>query len=73
MLIPRTWQPRLAVALLGGLTFLLLLELGLRTVALGFVLQQASLQPPPGEGGRSLTVLCIGESTTAMGGEQSWL
>ncbi|MFH1469925.1 MAG: GDSL-type esterase/lipase family protein [Pseudomonadota bacterium] len=66
------WRQRLAAAVLGALVLLLALELGLRAVALGFSLRQRSFDPELLHGKESLTVLCIGESTTAMGGQESW-
>ena len=65
-------RQRLVAAVLGALVLLLALELGLRAVALGFSLRQHSFDPQEIRGEGDLTVLCIGESTTAMGGPESW-
>lgn len=68
----RLWLQRLAVLALGCLALVLGLELGLRALALGFALRQRSLDPELVGSEQALTVLCIGESTTAMGGQYAW-
>jgi len=65
-------QPRIAAALLGVLVGLLLLELGLRAYGGVFLWQQQWRNQRALEQADATRVLCIGESTTAMGGESSY-
>jgi lysophospholipase L1-like esterase len=69
--VPRSFQ-RVVVLLLGVLVLVLGLEIGLRALAIGFAVRQRGFDGRALGGDDELVVLCIGESTTAMGGMESW-
>ncbi len=67
----RTVAGRLIALLLGTITMLLLAELALRLLGAGFAIKQ-DLANRPAEGEDAITVLCLGESSTALGGDYAY-
>ena len=65
------WQ-RLALVVFGLLLAVVLLEAGLRIAGLVFVSVQERRNQLSLREGHTYRVLCIGESTTALGGEDSY-
>lgn len=63
---------RLLALLAGVLIALVLLELGLRLVGASFLWTQQRRNRQAMASGDAVTVLCVGESTTAMGGPESY-
>lgn len=67
-----TARARIAAVLLGLCLALLLLEIGLRVAGLAFLyLQERRNRASLGEKG-DFRIMCLGESTTALGGENSY-
>ncbi len=62
---------RLVSALLGCLAGLVALEIGLRIAGVVF-LEREQRRNALGEGDSSVTILCLGESSTALGGEYAY-
>ncbi|MFH1469312.1 MAG: tetratricopeptide repeat protein [Pseudomonadota bacterium] len=65
-------RPRLLALLLGTLLVLVLAELSLRAVGWAFTLRQEHANRAAMAAGATHTVLCLGESTTALGGEDAY-
>ena len=65
------WQ-RVALVVFGLLLAVVLLEAGLRIAGLVFLSVQERRNELSLRDGRTYRVLCIGESTTALGGEDSY-
>jgi len=65
---------RFISALLGCLAGVVALEIGLRLAGLAFLALQKEHNepPPPGDGVESVRILCLGESSTAIGGENAY-
>ena len=68
----RVWMRRAVVTLLGVLFALVLLELTLRVSGAIFTGQQDARNIEAMENLEGHVILCVGESTTAMGGEDSY-
>ena len=68
----RSWLQRLLALLLGLALCLLAFELGLRALGAGFLWLQARQNRSAMASGEAVRVICLGESTTAMGGESSF-
>ncbi len=66
------WLQRLLALLLGLALCLLAFELGLRALGAGFLWVQARQNQAAMASGEALRVICLGESTTAMGGASSF-
>ena len=72
-MVAGTRKPGRWVAFAAGVfVSLLLLELGLRVVGWGFFAVQRAENRRALAGGGERVVLCVGESTTALGGADSW-
>jgi tetratricopeptide (TPR) repeat protein len=63
---------KLGVTVLGVIVALVLLELALRVGGWAFMQRQDARNRAATEGGEGRVVLCVGESTTAFGGEDSY-
>ncbi len=61
----KTWYSKLVRVLAWGLGLLVLVELGLRLLGLGYMACQHANAPPSGED--VITVLCLGDSITSIG------
>lgn len=68
----RSWPERIAAVVLGLLIALLLLEGALRLGGHLFLMQQDARNRRVLTGADTVVVLCLGESTTALGGEESF-
>jgi lysophospholipase L1-like esterase len=65
-------RAKLLAFLLGLLVCLLLLELGLNLLGLAFLSSQEALNKASLQRNGSYRILCLGDSTTAVGGSDSW-
>ena len=72
MVVLRMYLEKTSVLVLGALVVLVLLELGLRAGGALFMGRQRCANLIALGEGTELRVLCLGESTTAFGGEDSW-
>lgn len=68
----RGWKPKLVAATAGLLLCLLLLELGLRLLGAGYMWLQARRATSSASSRDAVRILCVGESTTALGGRNSY-
>ena len=66
-----TWEQRVSLVALGLTSALVLLELGLRLGAAVYIWNQGR-ENRRAQHGSDVTILCIGESTTALGGDDAY-